>query len=120
VHAERAAVEACVFQSAGHDGVGGDGKSVDGADEIAAVMAAGLVSLETGSAFFSEEAGEAFGEPGAVGLFSGEKDEQVGVATAEPGDEASGAEDDLGVGCAGQGSWSSFAVLCFGWDFRPV
>jgi hypothetical protein len=93
-------VEASVFESVG-EGVGRGGKAVDGADEVAAVMVAGLILLEAGLALFGEEPGEAVGDLAAFWLVLRKEDEQVGVAAAEPCYETSGAEDDLGVGGAG-------------------
>ena len=87
------------------------GRPLIGADEVAAVVVAGLFAFEPGVALFGEEAGESVGDVGALGFVGWEEDEQVGVAAAEPGDEASGAEDDLGVGGAGEMRGGRFRCL---------
>ena len=112
IHAERAAVEACVFKRAGK-GMRGDGQAVDGADEVAAGVRC-LVGEEAGEALFGEESAQGRRQFVGARFVGGEEDEQVGIATTQPGNEASGAEDFLGVGSSGELARSGFGVFGFG------
>ena len=98
----------------------GDRQAVDGADQVACGVVAGLVAFEAGEALLGQKLGQAVGDVAAIGFVGGEEDEQVGVAATEPGDEAPGAEDDLGVGGAGEGAGSGFRVGCFGGELGPL
>ena len=90
MYPQRAGVKARVVESA-CQWMQGDGKAVDGADEIPAVMTAVLVLLQTSLAEFGEKAGETIGDVGALGLIGGQEDQQVGIATPQPDYKASGA-----------------------------
>ncbi len=50
----------------------------------------------------AEEMREARGDLRALGLFGGKKDEKVGIVAAQPGDELAVAQNDFGVGGAGE------------------
>ena len=97
MHAERAGVEAGIHEEAGH-GVRGDGLAVDGGDEHALMAAVAHLLLAAGA----EKMGEARGGLRALRLFGRKKDENVGIAAAEPGDQLAVAENDFGVGGAGE------------------
>ena len=83
-------------------------------------QAAGLVAFEAVEALFGEELGEAVRDLRAFWFFGGEEDEQVGIAAAEPGDEAAFAEDDLGIGGAGKDARCGFGVFGFRREIGPL
>ena len=55
----------------------------------------------------------------ALRLFSGKKGEYVRIVAAEPGDELAIAQDDFGIGRAGQDPWSRLRVIVGDWQIRP-
>ncbi len=106
MHAEGTGVEACVHEESGH-GMGGDRLAVDGGDEYALMDVGAQTLLAAGA----EEVGQAGGDLSALRLFSGQKDEQVGIAAAKPCDELAVAENDLGVGGAGEQAGGGFRIF---------
>ena len=79
MHAQRAGMKAGIHQEARH-GMRRDRLAVDGGDEYALMDVGAQTLLAAGA----EEVGQAGGDLSALRLFSGQKDEQVGIAAAKP------------------------------------
>ena len=106
VHAERTGMEAGVHEETRH-GMRGNRLAVDGGDEHALVAAAAHPLLSARA----EKMRKACGSLGALRLLSGKEDEDVGIVAAQPCDELAVAQNDFGVGGAGENARRRFRVF---------
>src|ERR1017187_10158738 len=106
VHSQRAGMEACIHEETGH-GMRGDGLAVDGGDEHALMAAAGHALL----AARAQKMGQRRGYLRALRLFGGQKDQQIGIAAAEPRYELPVAENYFGISSPGEQARCGFRVF---------
>jgi hypothetical protein len=115
VHAQRAGVEACVREVSRHE-VSGDGLPVDGGDEHSVVM----MEAHTLLAARAEKVRKASGNLRAFRLFSGQKDEQIGVAATEPRDQLAVAQDHFRISGASENARGGLRVFFRHWKIGPA